>query len=192
MQGPFSVGMNAAMIKSVNAAYVVTKESGSAGGFEEKVLAAQKAGAKLVVIGRPASGALGISLNETLELLEKRFGFSARPKVAVVGVGPGPRGGMTVSACEAVSGAECLIGAGRMLASARPDQAVFEAILPEAIAGFISGHREFSRFAVLMSGDVGFFSGAKKLLPLLGSCEVEVIPGVSSMAYLCARVGASY
>ncbi|MBQ2191974.1 MAG: precorrin-6A reductase, partial [Clostridia bacterium] len=74
MQGPFSIGMNSAMIRSVNAAYVVTKESGKAGGFEEKALAAMKAGAKLVVIGRPESGAIGLSFGETIELLEKRFG----------------------------------------------------------------------------------------------------------------------
>lgn len=192
MQGPFSVGMNAAMIKSVNAAYVVTKESGKAGGFEEKALAAMKAGAKLVVIGRPESGALGVTFGDTLSMLEKRFGFTAQPKVAVVGVGPGPREGMTIAANDAVSAAECLIGAKRMLEIARPDQTVFEAVSPDAITGFISEHKEFSRFAVLMSGDTGFYSGAKKLLPKLDFCRVNVIPGVSSLAYLCAVLGASY
>lgn len=192
MQGPFSVGMNAAMIKSVNAAYVVTKESGKAGGFEEKALAAMKAGAKLVVIGRPESGALGVSFGETLDLLERRFGFTAKPAVSVVGIGPGPRQGMTIAASEAVSSAECLIGAKRMLDTARPDQTVFEAVSPDAIADFIKEHKDFSRFAVLMSGDVGFYSGAKKLLPKLDFCRVDVIPGVSSLSYLCSRIGASY
>ncbi|MCR5611614.1 MAG: precorrin-6A reductase [Clostridiales bacterium] len=192
MQGPFSVGMNAAMIKSVNAAYVVTKDSGKAGGFEEKALAAMKAGAKLVVIGRPESGAIGLSFSETLELLEKRYGFAAKPKVTVVGIGPGPRSGMTISANEAASKAECLIGAARMVSSARPDQTVFEAVSPDAIADFIRKHNEFSRFAVLMSGDVGFFSGAKKLLPMLDFCKVEVLPGISSLAYLSAKIGVSY
>ncbi|MBR0136287.1 MAG: precorrin-6A reductase [Clostridia bacterium] len=192
MQGPFSVGMNAAMIKSVNAAYVVTKESGKAGGFEEKVLAAKKAGAKLIVIGRPASGALGMTFGETLALLEERFGFTSKPKVAVVGVGPGTREHMTGEALEAVSSAQCLIGAARMLEGAMPDQTVFEAVKADDIAGFIKEHREFSRFAVLMSGDVGFYSGAKKLLPKLDFCDVKAIPGISSLAYLCAKAGASY
>lgn len=192
MQGPFSIGMNAAMIRSVNAAYVVTKESGRAGGFEEKALAAMKAGAKLVVIGRPESGAIGVSFDETLALLERRFGFTSRAKVAVVGIGPGPREKMTIEAFDAVASAECLIGAARMLGGARPDQTVFEAVSPDAIVGCIREHREFSRFAVLLSGDVGFFSGAKKLVPKLDFCELTVIPGVSSMAYLCARTGASY
>jgi precorrin-6Y C5,15-methyltransferase (decarboxylating) len=192
MQGPFSVGMNAAMIRSVNAAYVVTKESGKAGGFEEKALAAKKAGAKLIVIGRPESGALGLSFPETLELLEKRFGFTARPKVALIGIGPGPRSCMTGEALEAASSAECLIGAARMLELARPDQTVFEAVRADEIADLIREHRELSRFTVLLSGDTGFYSGAKKLLPKLDFCELNVIPGVSSLAYLCARAGASY
>lgn len=192
MQGPFSVGMNAAMIRSVNAAYVVTKESGKAGGFEEKALAAMKAGAKLIVIGRPESGALGVSFADTLALLEKRYGFTARPKTSVVGIGPGKREWMTFAAQEAISSADCLIGAKRMLEAARPDQTVFEAVSPDAIVETIKEHKEFSRFAVLMSGDVGFYSGAKKLLPKLDFCEVSVIPGVSSMAYLCAKAGVSY
>lgn len=192
MQGPFSVGMNAAMIKSVNAAYVVTKESGKAGGFEEKALAAMKAGAKLIVIGRPASGALGMTFGETLDFIEERFGFTSKPKVAVIGVGPGPRAHMTGEALETISNAECLIGAARMLESVRPDQTVFEAVKADEIVDLIKEHKEFSRFAVLLSGDVGFYSGAKKLLPKLDLCEATVIPGVSSLAYLCAKAGASY
>ena len=47
-------------------------------------------------------------------------------------------------------------------------------------------------FYVLMSGDTGFFSGTKKLLPLLPNCHVRVLPGLSSMSYLCARLGKRY
>ena len=36
MQGPYSEELNLAMLKHINAAYFVTKESGGAGGFEEK------------------------------------------------------------------------------------------------------------------------------------------------------------
>ena len=43
MQGPYSEELNLAMLKHINAAYFVTKESGGAGGFEEKKKAAQKA-----------------------------------------------------------------------------------------------------------------------------------------------------
>ena len=53
MKGPFSYDMNLAMLKHIGATWLVTKESGRAGGFVEKVEAAKDAGVKLVVIGRP-------------------------------------------------------------------------------------------------------------------------------------------
>ena len=49
----FAEDLNVAMMKAVHAKWMVTKESGKAGGFEEKVSAAEKAGVGLIVIGRP-------------------------------------------------------------------------------------------------------------------------------------------
>ncbi len=193
MQGPFSVDMNAATIKAVNASFVVTKQSGKAGGFEEKAQAARMAGAKLIVIGRPEESVSGFSYSAALKELEKRFGFSSRPKAAVIGIGMGGAGlTLTLEAEEAIRSAECIIGAKRMLESAHKHQSVFEAVSPERIAAFIREHGEYSRFAVLMSGDTGFFSGTKKLLPLLDFCDVTVLSGISSLSYLCARANLSY
>lgn len=53
MQGPFSEEMNYLIMKEKNIAYLLTKESGAAGGFREKLQAAKRAGATAVVIGRP-------------------------------------------------------------------------------------------------------------------------------------------
>ncbi len=192
MQGPFSVEMNAAMLKSTGAAYMVTKSSGAAGGFEEKISAAAAAGVTSVIIGRPPQQA-GTGLEQTLEMLCVRFGFRAAPHVCIVGIGPGDRGGLTLRAHQALAEADCVIGAKRMLeATAEPGQATHAAIAPEDIRDFIFSHREYRRFAVVMSGDVGFFSGTKKLLPLLQGCETELLPGISSLVYLCARLGESY
>lgn len=192
MQGPFAKEMNVAMLKSVDAKYMVTKESGAKGGFNEKIAAAREAGAKLVVIGRPPQHE-GLGFSETVELLCKRFQLTWKPNVTVVGIGPGSREHMTAAVKEAISQADCVIGAKRMLeAAARPGQTVADMIAPEKIAEFIHSHKEYRRFAVVMSGDVGFFSGTKKLLPLLSDCEVTVLPGISSMSYLCAKLGTSY
>lgn len=61
MQGPFSEALNAAMFQQVQAACVVTKDSGKAGGFPEKAAAAKEAGAMLLVIQRPQEQ--GVSLD---------------------------------------------------------------------------------------------------------------------------------
>lgn len=192
MQGPFSKEMNVAMLRSVSARYLVTKEGGNTGGFLEKAAAARETGAVLVVVGRPPQRS-GLSFSDTVSLLCERFGLTWKPQVTVVGIGPGSVDGMTEEARRAVCQADCLIGAKRMLEGmAVNGQALYNAIAPASIAEFIFTHREYQSFAVIMSGDTGFFSGTKKLLPLLKECQVKVLPGLSSMSCLCARLGISY
>lgn len=70
MQGPFSREMNLAVLHQTGAAYFVTKESGKAGGFEEKLAAAEHAGAVLVVIGRPDE--TGESVERVKEIIRQR------------------------------------------------------------------------------------------------------------------------
>ena len=192
MQGPFSEAMNAAMLRTIGAQYLVTKDGGAPGGFEEKEAAAKSAGARLVVIGRPPEEE-GLSLSKTISALCTRFGFAPKPEVFIAGIGPGSEALQTQEVRAAIERADCLIGARRMLdAVAGPQQLAIDAIAPETIASHIAQHPECGVFCVVMSGDTGFYSGTKKLLPLLRDCRVRVLPGLSSMSYLCARVGVSY
>lgn len=69
MQGPFSEALNTAMLRQIGAAVLVTKDTGTTGGFEEKVRAARAAGAHLLVIRRP-----GPEAGWTAEALLDRFG----------------------------------------------------------------------------------------------------------------------
>ena len=192
MQGPFSEEMNTAMLRAIGAKWLVTKDGGAAGGFAEKAAAAAKTGVRLLVIGRPAE-ADGIGLSETVARLCARFSFGRVPHICVVGIGPGSEAAQTGEVRAAIEHTDCLIGAARMLeVAARPGQLRVAAIAPDAIAAAIAAHPECSNFTVLMSGDTGFFSGTKKLLPLLPNCHVRVLPGLSSMSYLCARLGKRY
>ena len=192
MQGPFSEAMNAAMLRTIGAQYLVTKDGGAPGGFEEKESAAKSAGARLVVIGRPPEEE-GLSLSKTISALCTRFGFSPNPEVFIAGIGPGSEALQTQEVRAAIRRADCLIGARRMLdAVAGPQQLAIDAIAPETIASHIAQHPECGTFCVVMSGDTGFYSGTKKLLPLLKACRVQVLPGLSSMSYLCARLGVNY
>ena len=54
MQGPFSADLNEAMFRACGAQILLTKDTGSAGGFPEKIEAARRCGMKVLVIRRPA------------------------------------------------------------------------------------------------------------------------------------------
>ena len=64
--------MNVAMLKKYGSKFMVTKDSGKVGGFDEKVEAAAEAGAKLIVIGR-ASEEVGAGLGDIVEMLKEKF-----------------------------------------------------------------------------------------------------------------------
>jgi precorrin-6x reductase len=53
MQGPFSKELNAAMFRETKSRILLTKESGRAGGFPEKVIAAKECGMVIAVLMRP-------------------------------------------------------------------------------------------------------------------------------------------
>ena len=53
LQGPFSRELNEAMIRQFQIRYLVTKDGGQVGGFDEKAEAAAATGTQLVVIRRP-------------------------------------------------------------------------------------------------------------------------------------------
>lgn len=53
MHGPFSQGLNEAILDQFSIRWLVTKDGGGAGGFAEKVRAARAKGVGLIVVGRP-------------------------------------------------------------------------------------------------------------------------------------------
>lgn len=70
MQGPFSEELNFLMIKERKAKFLVTKESGTIGGFCEKERAATRANATLIVIKRPEEEIMGKTVCKLLEELK--------------------------------------------------------------------------------------------------------------------------
>ena len=74
MQGPFSKELNVALIHQLGIRMLVTKASGRAGGFWEKVEAARDCGVELVVIRRPVEEE-GLSLEQAKQRLEVDFGL---------------------------------------------------------------------------------------------------------------------
>ena len=201
MQGPFSEALNIAMLQQFDCKYLVTKETGKAGGFEEKLHAAKAAGATLVLVGRPPEQK-GYSYDEVLEMMRIRFHLAAasvlevqptqaKRKVTLVGIGIGTPEGMTVEAAQVIEKADLLVGADRMLATAADThKPTFSAYEPRKIGDYLELHPEYQRIVVLLSGDIGFYSGAKRLYEELEQrdFEVDALCGISSVVYFCGKL----
>ena len=193
MQGPFDEELNTAMFRMANTKYVVTKDTGSAGGYADKIRAAQKVGAQAVIVGRPQQ-VEGMSLEELSAQLEVRLSLSPlQKKVSLVGIGMGDSESRTVGMERVLHDADCVIGAKRMLEAVDTvGKTCHAAIAAKDIAQVIREDRHHRHFAVLLSGDTGFYSGAKKLIDALDGMAVEVLPGIGSLSCFCAKLHRSW
>ena len=77
MQGPFSEELNLALLHQLDIRVLVTKESGKAGGFWENGRAAQRAGGRTLVVGRPPQVPWG-SVEVLWQKVCKRFMRNSR------------------------------------------------------------------------------------------------------------------
>ncbi len=129
MQGPFSQDMNAALIKEIGACAILTKESGSSGGFEEKLSAARDCKVKCVVIVNPekdkgSDSNSCKSVKEVLERLncirEKDTGSTSQAvnqgkTITLAGMGPGSSDYWTLEFVQALKDADVVFGAKTVL-----------------------------------------------------------------------------
>ncbi len=188
-QGPFSYETNIANFRSANAKWLVTKQSGTAGGFEEKINAAAKLGMKTVVIGAPADS--GVSLEEAIHLLSDFLGIPFRKHIDIVGCGCGALSLLSMQAHTALQDAGLIVGAERLICSLKEiyrGKRYAAEFSPERVKAVIDADAS-SKICVVMTGDIGFYSGAKKLLTQLEGYDVGLIPGIGSVAYFAARLG---
>ena len=191
MQGPFSMELNQAMLAQYQCKYLVTKDSGKAGGFLEKIQAAEACGATVVIIGRPLVEE-GLSLRECRHMLIERYGLTGKQKVTLLGIGMGSPKTLTLSGQEAVRNADLIVGAKRMADAVRfVGQDFLYEYRSKEISEYLKAHPEYTKVVVALSGDVGFYSGAKKLVELLGP-ETEMICGISSVVYFMSKIGLSW
>mgnify|MGYP002625308556 CR=1 FL=1 len=219
MQGPFSRELNAAMVRQYDCRYLVTKDTGKAGGFQDKIDAALECDAVPVIIGRPLKEE-GMSVRECKRFLTEHFSLSHRPHITLLGIGMGSQKLLTVQGKNSLDQADLLIGARRMVDSVkRPGQDVFVEYRSQEIRDYIDAHPEYDNIVIVLSGDVGFYSGARKLLEVLcqdsadlrvqrkngsekseeerdssaqNNTEIEIQCGISSVVYFMSQIGLSW
>lgn len=200
MQGPFDVWMNLAQLKSRNCAYLVTKESGKEGGYEEKCLAALECGAKIVVVRRPTENIKirdeeSMTLEEAFAFLAARFPIKQQKRIlSLVGLGPGDPSLLTKRALQFLEEADCLIGAGRMLEickgiTALSGKETYSSYRKEEIAAFLKANPHLTNVALVFSGDIGFYSGAQAMREAFPAFEVRIADGISSATYFLNKIG---
>lgn len=208
MQGPFSEELNLALIRQFGIRYLVTKESGTTGGFLEKALAAERAGIRLCVIGNPEKEE-GLSFFELCRKLEELTGtrILVRNKmhISLIGAGMGGTDTLTKEASDVISSADYLFGAKRLLQGFCVKGEAFpyylaSDILPVLERTLRQAAGEEISVAVLFSGDSGFYSGCEKMYQRLlewkkdrkEEISVRIYPGISSVSCFAAACGMSW
>ena len=114
-------------------------------------------------------------------------------KVTIIGAGPGNPDLLSRAALDAIYIADVVIGAHRALAGidVPPDVVRCELVKTADIVAALTDAASWQRAVVVMTGDVGLFSGARRLVEALSGnaqVDVRVIPGISSASYLAARL----
>ena len=108
-------------------------------------------------------------------------------------MGAGDADTLTLGGLHALVAADVVVGSARMLEALPADVCARRAcaVTPVQIEAALA-QGPWERAAVVMSGDVGLFSGARALPERLETafpgCEVRLVPGVSSAQLLAARL----
>lgn len=219
MQGPFSAQMNECILREYSIDWMVTKISGHAGGFEEKVEAAKKAGVGVCAILPPSENVCQTEISgderkssmyicenvydtaKKLELLLKEDILSKRSrKIILSGIGMGNTDGMTREAYHAFEEAEVIFGAERMLENLPGKGIKVPYYRANDIISYLIEHPQYTKVAAAFSGDSGFYSGAQSMKKALEEAnekgilksETTILPGISSVSALAARLGVSW
>ena len=219
MQGPFSAQMNECILREYSIDWMVTKISGHAGGFEEKIEAAKKAGVGVCAILPPSENVCQTEISgderkssmyicenvydtaKKLELLLKEDILSKRSrKIILSGIGMGNTDGMTREAYHAFEEAEVIFGAERMLENLPGKGIKVPYYRADDIISYLIEHPQYTKVAAAFSGDSGFYSGAQSMKKALEEAnekgilksETTSLPGISSVSALAARLGVSW
>ena len=115
-----------------------------------------------------------------------------KKNIVIAGIGLGNPETATLQVINAINAAEVIIGAARMIEPfAAEGKKLVSEYRADKIAEIIDAE-DAESFAVLVSGDPGLYSGAQAIAEALAEYEPRVLPGVSSLSYMCSAVGQAW
>ena len=189
-QGPFTEEVNLAQLKMIDARYIVTKASGKSGGFEEKIKAAADCNAVPIIIGQPPQ-IKGLTLDEAIAEFGKTYQLSHR-EITLIGIGPGNADILTIEAQKAIEKCDAVIGAVSVTDTLNTRKPCFNEYTPSKVRQMLDTHPSVRNAVVVFRGDTGFFSGATDMVKEFAGEEIKIIPGISSLTALSARLGVNW
>ena len=109
-------------------------------------------------------------------------------EINIIGMGMSDKT-LTPEALELIKGSDILIGAKRLINDVSYlNKPSFNAYLSNDILEIIE-KTDSEKIAILVSGDVGFYSAAEKLVDVLEDYEPNLVSGISSVSYFFAKCG---
>lgn len=188
LQGPFTVDMNEAMLRQYDISCLVTKKSGRAGGYIEKLEAAKRLDIPVYVVERANveenasntgntnggdNSGKAYSFRETCELLSnicnKKIASQNKLNITLAGVGMGSQASLTKEVEQAIKEADIILGAKRMIDIYEPRLEKKPYYMAGDIIPYLKklqGNDTFyedKNVVILFSGDSGFYSGCQSL-----------------------------
>ncbi len=105
--------------------------------------------------------------------------------IYLIGIGMGSLEGITCEAVEKINNCDLIIGAERMVKGFNKPK--FISYKAEEIADFLRD-KAYKEVCILLSGDIGFYSGARGLYKALADYELRCIAGISTVSYFASKL----
>lgn len=195
MHGPFTTELNIALMKQYDIKHIVTKDSGTSGGFEQKVEASLVTGVWCHVINRPSEDE-GISIFKAYEMITlNEYVDDFKQTIFIAGYGPGDKGYVISDLNKIIDESDAVFGAKRLIENIDVKNK-YPLYMPDDILDVLKKDKDIKKALILYTGDCSFYSGASKMISAIKEkmpdTVIKVIPGISSVSYLCAAVNETY